>query len=149
MQDACYLVTVPGILPGTTPLQPDPVVAYMADPFRSRFPLSRIACWMSRHRSTRSWACWGIMSRSSMSSLPLSFALPEPVPTNPAERLAWLRRWFLERTRWRTERWGAALEGIRSEEALVEAFEIAEYARQPDHDLLLRLFPGAVLPNLE
>ena len=149
VQDACYLVTVPGILPGTTPLQPDPVVAYMADPFQKPIPFEP-HCLLDVTSSID--AIVGLLGNHESQFyefLPLSFGAPEPVPTNPAERLAWLRKWFLERTRWRTERWGAALDGIRAEEALVEAFEIAEYARQPDHDLLLRLFPGAVLPNLE
>lgn len=150
VQDACYLVTVPGVLPESTPLHPDPVVAYMADPFRKPIEfqpsclldvspwLDRIVHLLAAHES------------QFFEFLPISFGAPEPLPEHSSDRIAWLRRWFLQRTQWRTDRWSGRLApsasgGAREVVTAIEAFEVAEYARQPDRRLLERLFPGAEL----
>lgn len=145
VQDACYLVTVPGVIPDTTPLHPDPVVAYMADPFRKPVAFEPAcvldaSCWLDKIVELL-----GCHESQFYEFLPISFGAPEPVPSDESQRLQWLKRWYLERTAWRLERWSGLLSSASSEAAskvsLVEAFEIAEYARRPDQALLERLFP--------
>lgn len=70
--------------------------------------------------------------------------MPSVEGMNPTQRekvlRTWLRGWYLERTAARVDRfwntqWGAA-------PALVEAYEISEYAGRPSDEQMDRLFPG-------
>ncbi|HRF01552.1 MAG TPA: PIG-L family deacetylase [Pirellulaceae bacterium] len=142
VMDACYLVTVPGLMRDVPPLERDPVVAYLADPFRKPIEfrpdrildvtdrIDAIVSLLAEHES------------QFFEFLPVSFGSPEPLPSDPNERPAWLKRWFLARTAWRAERWSPG-----GGERLIEAFELAEHAAGADPALLDHLFPGSRKPG--
>ena len=152
VQDACYLVTVPGISPGSPALHPDPVVAYLADPFQKPLPFQP-SCLLDASQSIDAIVQLLAQHESQFFEfLPVSFGASEPVPEGAAEKFSWLRKWFLQRTAWRNERWGALLEPAPNpsgsetlRERLIEGFEIAEYGFQPDAARLRSLFPTATL----
>ena len=140
VQDACYLVTVPGVLRGIPPVEREPIVAYLQDPFERPVPFSpHLVLDVSQELD-------GIVSLLAhhesqfFEFLPISFGAPSPVPEDLAARRVWLREWFLERTRWRAQKWWPGSGGTRPE--LIEALEVAEYARKPLPGELEVWFPG-------
>ena len=141
VQDACYLVTVPLVLPEVPPLNRDPVVGSMVDlfqrpiPFRPDFVLDvsvefeAVLQMLACHES------------QVFEFLPVSFGSHAPVPLESTERLDWLQTWFLSHTERRKAVFQEALAG-RADSRLIELFEISEYAAQLPRCDLLRLFPG-------
>jgi len=146
VQDASYMVTVPLSVPDVPALRSDPVVAYMADLFTKPCPLEAdvvidvadqfdaIVRMLDCHRSqVYQW-------------LPYNKGLLDQVPSEPDERLQWLAGWFAERPRAVADRFRAALVSTFGEAGkaveLAEAYEISEYARQPNAELRARLFPA-------
>jgi hypothetical protein len=80
--------------------------------------------------------------------LPYNARVTTPVPEDAFERRDWLRNWFLHCVAPRRDRFQEALRtrlGIeRLDEVLCcEAYEISEYATQPDSATMSRLFPSA------
>ena len=72
----------------------------------------------------------------------------DQVPAHDAERVAWVRRWYVNEIRARADRFRQALvaaygpeRGARIESA--EAFEISEYGSPLDAQSRQRLFPFA------
>jgi LmbE family N-acetylglucosaminyl deacetylase len=146
VQDACYLVTVPLVVPEVPALRRDPVVAYMVDTFtrparlrpdvlvdvgdRLEVIVSMLACHASQ---VFQW-------------LPYNERILESVPTDDAARRLWLRDWFRGRVRRRADlfrdeliaRYGA--EHGRDVE-VCEALEVSEYAAPLDEGARRRLFP--------
>ena len=146
VQDACYLVTVPAIVPEAPFLRRDPVVGYLPDRFTKPTPLSgdvvvdagpyvetivdMLACHVSQFFE------W----------LPFNRGVSEQLPADPAARRAWLGEWYLGTLRPQADRYreelvarygrerGAAIE-------YAEAFEISEYGAALDDDARRRLFP--------
>lgn len=151
VQDACYMVKVPNVLPDVPALRQDPVVASMVDLFTRPNPLradvvldatphqDRIAAMLARHQSqVFEW-------------LPYDEGILESVPTNEEEKLVWVRDWFANHARPRAERFREALTAAYGQERgaaveFAEAYEISEYARQPDAALLRQLFPEPAAP---
>jgi LmbE family N-acetylglucosaminyl deacetylase len=147
VQDAMYMVTVPLICPETPALAANPVLAYMVDLFTKPCPLEphvvldvtdqldKIAAMLSCHQSqVYEW-------------LPHHDGKLAQVPIDHAARLAWLRTWLLSAAAPRLERFREQLlaryGAERAQRAqLVEAYEISEYAAQPDAGTIERLFPG-------
>ncbi len=144
VQDACYMVTVPLVVPDAPYLDRDPVVAYMCDLFTRPVPLrpdvvrdvtdvvDGIVQLLACHES------------QVFEFLPHNQGLESP-PADHNERLVWLRRWF---ERWMirradsfrnalVERWGQVGERLM----FVEVFEISQYGRQPTGQELELLFP--------
>lgn len=145
VQDASYLVTVPGIVPEAPILQRDPVVAYMVDRFTKPCPLSpdvvldvteqvdaivdMLACHVSQMFE------WLPFNRGE-----------EFVPTEPSARRAWLHDWYASIFRPVADRYRAELiakygpnRGASIEFA--EVFEISEYAGAMDDEKRSWLFP--------
>jgi LmbE family N-acetylglucosaminyl deacetylase len=150
VQDAAYLVTVPNLVPEVPALRRNPVFAYLADPFRTPAPfrpdvvvaiddvLDRKLDMLDAHRSQfYEWMPWHAQQL-------------DQVPADPAARRSWLAtQWpgyaaafglTAAGAPWRTslrKRYEDRAAAVRD----AEAFEIAEYGRQPDEDEIRRLFP--------
>lgn len=150
VQDAAYMVTVPNLVADAPALRRNPVFAYLADRFQRPNPfrpdvvvaiddaLARKIDMLDAHESQfYEWMPWHAGQL-------------EQVPRDRAARKAWLvAQWpafasafglALDRPEWRAgleKRYGSRAAGVGQ----VEAFEIAEYGRQPDEAELRRLFP--------
>jgi LmbE family N-acetylglucosaminyl deacetylase len=147
VQDASYLVTVPGVMPEVPALRQDAVVAYLPDLFRKPCPLTvDVAIDVADQVETivKMLAC----QRSQVYEwLPFEEGILDQVPVDEGEKLTWLRSWYAKHTRPRADRFREDLISIYGEVRgreieFAEVFEISEYARQVDDTMLSRLFPG-------
>jgi hypothetical protein len=73
----------------------------------------------------------------------------QTVPDDEGEKLAWVQSWAAGHIRLRADRHREELVArcgdVRGREIeFIEMFEISEYARQPDADLIRLLFPEAL-----
>lgn len=142
--DASYMVIVPNVAPDTEPLRFNPVFLYMQDRFSKPYPFShdivvaiddvaeiKLAGLDAHESQMYEWLPW------------TSHRLHE-VPEDPAERLDWLRsRWMGRQMsaeqRAGLEKWYGPQRAAQIRHA--ESFEIAEYGRYPDEELIRILFP--------
>jgi len=148
VQDASFLVTVPGVVADVPALRRDPVVGYLPDRFTKPTPLAgdvvldvggqidTIVAMLDCHRSQ--FYDW----------LPYNRGEREPVPESPGERIAWLRRWYTDLLRPMAERYRRELIASYGDERgrsveFCEVFEISEYAAPLDAPARARLFPWA------
>jgi len=133
VRDACYLVTVPSIVPETPPLSSDPVVGFLYDPFTRPTPfrpdvlldisgeLDTVFSLLSCHESQMfEW-------------LPNNHGLADSVPTDAAGRHALLRQFYESRVTAIADQFREQLIDQFGPEygntlQHVEAFEISEYA---------------------
>lgn len=146
VQDASYMVTVPHIVPEVAALRRCPVIAYMGDLFTRpvRFRADVLIDVTELHESiAQMMACH---QSQLFEWLAYEEGTLDKIPTGKYERLQWAKDWYAGHVRRRTEffrdeviaKWGPeAGESID----LVEAYEISEYAIQPDASSLARLFP--------
>ncbi len=147
VQDAAYMVIVPNVTPDTPPLQKNPVFLYMQDRFQRPYPfipdivvaidavIEKKVDGLDAHESQMyEWGPW-TNNRSQ-----------DQVPKGKAERRAWLA----ERVKGSASKIPAArraaLEKWYGKEAAskviyAEAFEIAEYGKQPTDAEIRALFP--------
>lgn len=133
VQDASYMVTVPGVCPDVPIVARDPVVAYMPDLFTRPYPFSPdLVLDISEQLDTivEMLACH---ASQVFEFLPFNFGLADQVPDDPVKRLTWLRGWYAGMIRPRAERFRDQLvarygrqRGDRVE--FMEALEISEYA---------------------
>ena len=145
VQDASYMVTVPLVCPETPILKRDPVVAYMPDLFTRPYPLvGDIVVDISDQINiiVQMLACH---ASQVFEFLPFNQGIADDVPTDPAARIEWLRYWYTQIIRPRSDRFREILvqqygSQRGAEIELVEAFEISEYATPLDADLRRRLF---------
>jgi hypothetical protein len=145
VQDASYLVTVPLIAEDTPHLRRDPIVAYMCDLFTRPYPLvPHIVRDIEADIDTivRMLAC----HQSQMFEwLPYNLQCELSVPSEPAQRLVWLRDWYGAAISRRADRFRGALVETYGENGsrarYVEAFEISEYATPLTPDKAELLFP--------
>ena len=145
VQDASYMVTVPLVAPDAPILRRDPVVAYLPDLFTRPQPLRPdVAIDIEPHLDTivAMLAC----HRSQVFEwLPFNKGKLDEVPSGEAEKLAWLKSWYIERAAVRADRFRDALlktYGAKrgSQVKYAEAFEISEYAAPLDDASRRRLF---------
>jgi LmbE family N-acetylglucosaminyl deacetylase len=150
VQDAAYLVTVPHLVSEAPALRRNPVFAYLADPFGKPAPfrpdvvvpiddvLGRKIDMLDAHESQfYEWMPWHAGQL-------------DQVPKQKEARRPWLA------TQWSryaaafglnaaSKEWRASLSkratGKVAAARQAEAFEIAEYGRQPDEPEIRRLFP--------
>ncbi len=148
VQDAAYMVTVPGVLPDVPALRRDPVIAYLPDLFRKPYPLSAdVVIDVTNQVDTivRMLAC----QRSQVFEwLPYEEGILNQVPVDEDAKLTWLREWYAQHIRPRADRFRSELisrygERRGCEIEFVEIFEISEYGRQVDGSTRSVLFPGA------
>ena len=147
VQDAAYMVVVPNVCPDTPPLEKNPVFLYMQDRFKRPYPFvpdivvaidrtidKKIDALDAHESQMYEWGPW------------VDGRYHETVPKDKAKR----REWLAERVKSRSgqfdeERKEALIKWYGSEVAsrtqFVEAFEIAEYGKQPSDQDLRKLFP--------
>ena len=144
VQDAAYMVSVPLMYPGGEPLLKAPVFLYMPDRFQKPNPFSpdividitpviekKIDVISAHESQVYEW-------------LPWNGGYEDKVPKDAAGRRQYIAERFLSRGS--VERFGeAALKWYSSEQLTncryLEAFEICEYGRNPDRQMILDLFP--------
>jgi LmbE family N-acetylglucosaminyl deacetylase len=146
VQDASYLVTVPGYLPEVPALRRDPVVACMVDLFQKPCPLTpHVVLDVSNYVDTivAMLAC----HRSQVFEwLPFEEGILEQVPPGEAAKIDWLRSWYARHVYPRADRFREQLIDaygeIRGPEIeFVEAYEVSEYGGKMNRDLWPLLFP--------
>ncbi len=151
VQDASYMVTVPLVVSDVPALKKDPVVAFLPDLFTRPVPLradvvldvepqmETIARMLACHRSQLfEWLAY-------------EADLLHTVPKAEHEKLAWVQKWAGRHIGPRADRFRDELStrfgaSRANELKFIEAFEISEYARQPDENALRQLFPNAMWP---
>ncbi len=145
VQDAAYMVTVPAIVPDTTHLTRDPVIAYMFDHFEKPYPfrpsvvldvgtvLDKIAAMLHCHQSQ--FYEW----------LAFNGGYLDQVPKTEISRREWLASQIKDRLRPRIDRFrDLVLHTYGSERGakveFIEAFEACEYGAPLDDKARERLF---------
>ena len=142
VQDACYLVRVPNVLPHIPALDRDPVVAYCGDLFDRPVPLRAdvvLDCSARLNDIADLLACH---ASQVFEWLPYTLGLLDEVPVEPARRQAWLKQFFSRRTRALAHRFAPHL-------SHAEVYEISEYGQQPSAETCSTLFCHAVTPDLQ
>ncbi len=146
VQDAAYMVTVPAICPEVPHLERNPVIAYLSDDFKKPAPfqpdvvvdigpeIERIADMCACHVSQ--FYEW----------LPFNGGYADQVPSDAAERRAWLGERLRKRLRPLADRFRERILETYGLEAgskveYVEAFEVSEYGAALDASTRARLFP--------
>jgi LmbE family N-acetylglucosaminyl deacetylase len=146
VRDACYLVTVPALVPQVPALTRDPVVAFLPDRFTKPVPLSgnvlidvssylgQIVDMLACHRSQMfEW-------------LPFNQRRSHEVPDDEVGRRRWLHNWYSEHLRPQADRYRKELVARYGETRgrqieFAEVFEISEYAATLDDRSRAVLFP--------
>ncbi len=146
VQDAAYMVTVPGIVPETPPLRRDPVIAYLPDMFRKPCPfepsvavdvgsvVDTVVAMLDCHVSQ--FYEW----------LPYNGRCEQHVPSESGQRRAWLGAQVRTRLRAQADRFRSLLVAQYGPERgqaveYAEGFEACEYGAPLDVAARRRLFP--------
>ena len=148
VQDASYLVTVPNVLRDVPALRKDPAVAYMADTFSKPNRMAADVVLDVTDRLDAIIAMLACHRTQVFEWLPYEEGVLDEVPADDAEKLVWLRGWYLKHIRRRAEWFRRELvaaygpqRGAEIEAA--EVYEISEYAARPAGAERQRVFPGA------
>jgi LmbE family N-acetylglucosaminyl deacetylase len=147
VQDASYIVTVPGYLPDVTALQRSPVIACMVDLFQKPCPMTphvlldvsdyvdTIVAMLACHRSqVFEW-------------LPYEEGILDQVPQEESAKTVWLRGWYGNHAHPRAERFREQLiasfgQARGSAMQWIEAYEVSEYGGKMTPALWQALFPS-------
>lgn len=146
VQDAAYLVTVPGICPDTPRLEYNPVFMYFQDDFKKPEPFKADVVVDVTPIMEEKWRSLDSMESQMYEWIPWLEKKLEEVPSSAQERLEWLKSYMGDYFRsWAkgleeliAERYGA---GHVSKAEFAEAFELCEYGRQPSREELWEMFP--------
>ncbi len=103
VQDASYLVTVPNVLREVPALRKDPVVAYMADTFSKPCRMVPDAVLDATGRLDTIIAMLACHRSQVFEWLPYEEDVLGEVPADDAEKLVWLRGWYLKHARRRAD----------------------------------------------
>lgn len=149
VQDASYMVTVPHVVPTVPALRKDPVVAFLPDLFTRPAPMrADVILDISEQMTTiaKMLACHRCQL---FEWLAYHDELLDTVPEEESQKLEWVRSWIERHVKPRAERFREQLidqcgEAMGKSMDFIEVFEISEYARQPDADLIRHLFPGSI-----
>lgn len=145
VQDACYLVTVPAIVPDAPYLRRDPVVGFLPDRFTKPTPLAGDVVFDAEPYLEPVVEMLACHASQVFEWLPFNRGASAP-PLDPGARRAWLRDWYLSLLRPQADRYRERLiarYGRQRASAIeyAEAFEISEYAAALDDEARARLFP--------
>jgi LmbE family N-acetylglucosaminyl deacetylase len=151
VQDAAYLLTVPGICPDVLHLERDPVLAYLSDDFTRPYPFSASVVV----DITSVWDAKIAMLHAHQSQfyewLPYNGGYAAEVPESDEARRAWLADRMRRLSQRLAERLRPELVATygtdRGSIELVEAFEACEYGAPLDAEAVRRLFPFAAVPR--
>jgi len=134
VRDACYMVRVPNVVPEVPALAHDPVVASFADFFSEPAPFRADAAIDIAPVFDTIIEMLDCHASQVYEWIPHTLGRADDVPKAAEDRLAWLAEFYGRRAHAMARRFAPRFE-------VAEAFEISEYARQPDAELLTRLFP--------
>lgn len=143
VQDSAYMVVVPNVAPDTPPLRKNPVYLYFQDRFQKPQPFQPdIVVAIDEVWAKKLDALDAHVSQF-YEWLPWVDGILDQVPKDPAARKQWLgerrRRPVTPAIRAAAEKWYGKDSAARYQS--FEAFEVAEYGRQPDEAEIRRLFP--------
>lgn len=146
VQDASYMVTVPGVVPEVPILDRDPVVAYMVDLFTKPNPLQPDVVLDVDDCLETIVAMLACHVSQVVEFLPFNQGVLDRVPAEESARRAWLTHWYRTHVRPRADRFRRELIEAYGDDRgrsvqICEAYEISEYAARPDRATLARLFP--------
>ncbi len=148
VEDASYMVAVPNVADDVPALKKNPLFLYMQDHFKKPNPMSHDIVvgidevinqkldGLYEHTSQMfEWLPW----------INNGGEVDQSVPTDPAERKAWLKKSWIDRSvisdaqRAGLEKWYGKEKAAAFKYA--ESFEITEYGSQPSEAEIRRLFP--------
>lgn len=147
VQDACYLVTVPHIVPDVPALEADPVVASMVDLFTRPNKLrADIVLDISQEvdQLIQMAACH---ASQFFQWLPYHDHCLAEVPDGEDQRASWLKAWYLKIAARRLEHFAdvPSVQQLQpSSSPVIEVYEISEYAGNLSREKADGLFPGAL-----
>ena len=146
VQDAAFMVIVPGFCPDVAALRKNPVFMYSEDDFKKPNPFTPDVVVPIDAAMEQKVACVDALGSQFYEWNPWLFGYLGEVPAGKAERLEWTRKRTAGRYGAVADRYRAKLVELLGEERgkaakSAEAFEVCEYGTQPTRDDLLRLFP--------
>ena len=147
VQDSAYMFMVPHVVPEAEPLEYNPIILYWMDNFQ--YPRAfkpdvvvdidevldtKIAILHAHTSQVYEWLPW--VERNG-----------DTPPQDPAARIAWLRRYYMDRTASLVETIRGELKDRYGDErgaaiGAAEAFEICEYGTRPSREDLEHVFEG-------
>lgn len=144
VMDAAYMVVVPNSVSDTPALERNPVFLYMRDRFKRPYPFQPDITVIIDDVFDQKMD--GMMAHESQyfEWLPWVDRRLDEVPKDPVERRSWFVNWrgrpsITPEMRKSLEKWYGPEKARLALHA--EAFEIAEYGRQPSEEEIRRLFP--------
>ena len=146
VQDAAYIVTVPAIVPDTSHLNANPVIAYLPDDFQKPYPFEPAVVVDVDRAFDRIVAMLQCHTSQFYEWLPFNTGTLDQVPARDADRRDLLAGQTRDRLRTRADRYRDLL--VRSygpergaKVQCAEAFEACEYGASLDEAAKRRLFP--------
>ncbi len=148
VEDASYMVAVPNVADDVPALKKNPLFLYMQDHFKKPNPMSHdIVVGIDEVINQK---LDGLYDHTSQMFEWLPWInnggeVDQSVPTDPAERKAWLKKSWIDRSvisdaqRAGLEKWYGKEKAAAFKYA--ESFEITEYGSQPSEAEIRRLFP--------
>ena len=152
VQDAAFMVIVPGFCPDVPALRKNPVFLYTEDDFKKPNPFTPDVVVSIDPVFDRKAACIDALESQFYEWNPWLFGYLDEVPKGKADRLEWTRKRTAARYAAVADRHRAKLVELLGEEQgravkTAEAFEVCEYGSQPTKEELLRLFPASGKPS--
>lgn len=145
VQDAAYLVIIPGMLPGIPALGKNPVFLYIRDRFQRPNPHRPDIAVEIASVFPKKLAALDAHVSQFYEWLPWTGGNLEQIPKDPDERKNWLKNWVALRYVVTDEIRQSLIRWYGPEKAsaiqTVETFEITEYGSQPGEPEIRRLFP--------
>jgi LmbE family N-acetylglucosaminyl deacetylase len=146
VQDAAFMVTVPGFCPDTPRLEHNPVFVYMHDRFQRPVPFRCDIAVDVDDAMTAKWDMLDAMESQVYEWLPWLHGKRAKVPKDRLARKQWLiKSWDglfrapAEKARKELTAWYGATHAKKVRYA--ELFEICEYGYQPTRDEIAKIFP--------
>ncbi len=147
LQDAAYMVVVPNVCPDTPPLRKNPVFLYFEDRFQRPVPFRPDIAVAIDDVIEKKIAGFDAHVSQMYEWLPWVDGAAEQPPTDPSQRLNWLRTRILKyasgrinpSVRQALDKWYGPAKATSIRYA--EAFEICEYGERPGDEQIRQLFP--------
>jgi LmbE family N-acetylglucosaminyl deacetylase len=146
VQDAAFMVIVPGFCPDVPALRKNPVFMYSEDGFQKPNPFEPDVVVPIDPVFDQKVACYDALESQFYEWNPWLFGYLDQVPKDKAGRLEFSRQRTAQRYGGVARKYRDRLIELLGEEAgkavqYAEAFEICEYGTQPSKEDLMRLFP--------
>lgn len=146
VQDAAFMVIVPGFCPDTPALRKNPVFLYSEDDFQKPNPFAPDIVVPIDPVFDQKVACIDALASQFYEWNPWLFGYLDEVPADAAERLTWARQRAAKRYGGVAERFRRQLidelgEAKGKAVQYAEAFEVCEYGSRPTKPELRKLFP--------